>query len=219
MASQVDIINLALGKLGQSVKIAAISDRTKEAHVFGGLWDAMRDEVLAARNWRWACASQAAALASEDPDLGWRYRYSLPNDCITLIAVTDENGLRTARRPSMYCDTDYVKRQWGRGAFDFEQSLGDIGTTVNTDVEQAYFIYIRRVIDTGRFPPMFVNALAWRLAAEAAPPIIGTEGGMKAQQSMFNGYAFSLSEASAHDKSQGADQAEDEMPRGVAARA
>lgn len=219
MASQVDIINLALGKLGQSVKIAALSDRTKEAHVFGGLWDAMRDEVLAARNWRWACASQAAALAAQPPDLGWQYRYALPNDCITLIAVTDENGLRTARRPTAYCDPDYVKRLWGRGAFDFELSLGADETTVNTDVEQAYFIYIRRVDDTARFPAMFVNTLAWRLAAEAAPPIIGTEGGMKAQQSMFNGYMFALSEASAHDKSQGADQAPDEMPRAVAARA
>lgn len=217
MASQVDIINLAIHKLGQSVKIAAVSDRSKAAAVFGGLWAPMLDEVLAARNWQWATAAEAAAPSADPPAIGWTYRYAVPNDCVTVIAVTDESGLRTARRLSMFCDADYLRNNMGRVAFDFELSMGEDETTINSDVPGAYIVYVRRITDTGRFPPTFVNALAWRLAAEAAPPMIGDKG-LRAQSNMLNGYDMALAQAGEHDKSQSQDT-QQEMPAAVAARA
>lgn len=217
MASQVDIINLALHKLGQSVKIAAISDRSKAAAVFGGLWDAMLDEVLAARNWAWAITSEAAAPSADAAALGWTYRYAVPNDCVTVVAVTDESGLRYNRRLSRFCDPNFLTANWGRVAFDFELSYGSTETTLNSDVPGAYVIYVRRITDTGRYPPVFVNALAWRLAAEAAPPIIGDQG-LRAQASMLNGYENALAQAGEHDKAQSRDT-QDDMPSAVAARA
>lgn len=217
MASQIDIINLALNKLGQDVTIAALSDQAKAARVFGRLWEPMLDVVLADRNWGWATKSQAAALSVEGAQPGWQYRYSRPNDCITLVAVTDETGLRSARRASLFCDPEYVRRIWGCGAYDFEQSFGDTETTVNTDVEEAYFVYVTRVTDTGRFPPHFVDTLAWRLAAEGAVPMIG-EVGMRMKREMLDGYRVALSDAGAQDRSQSLDQ-RIEMPAAVAARA
>lgn len=202
MASKVDIINLALGKLAQDVGIAAVSDATKQARAFNRIWDPMRDLVLAERNWPWAVKSLALSLATEAPQPGWEYRYTYPNDCITAIAVTDEAGLRSARRLSRFCDEDYVRSMHASGAYDWETSYGTQDASINTDVEAAYLVYIVRVEDTGRYPAHFVDALAWRLAIEAAPQIIG-EVGLNARDRMTQSYEDALSRAAAHAYNEG----------------
>lgn len=202
MASKVDIINLALGKLAQDVGIAAVSDATKAARVFNRLWDPMRDLVLAERNWPWAMKSMALAVASEAAQPGWAYRYTYPNDCITAIAVTDEAGLRMTRRLARFCDEDYLQSIHSVGAYDWETSYGTQDASINTDVEAAYLVYVLRVEDTGRYPAHFVDALAWRLAIEAGPQIIG-EVGLNARDRMMDNYTDALSRAAAHGYNEG----------------
>ncbi|HWU70751.1 MAG TPA: hypothetical protein VN017_05295 [Pseudoxanthomonas sp.] len=202
MATQTDIINLAIYKLAQSIAIPAITDESKAADIFNRLWEPMRDLVLAARVWPWALKAQALAVDTEPAQPGWRLRYSYPNDCITAKALTDANGLRAVRMLSNYCDDNYLRGVWGRLAFDWETSYGEQGTTINADQDGAYLVYVVRVEDTGRYPPNFVNALACRLAAEAAPPMIG-EVGLNNKQSLLQEYNVALTDAGAHSYNEG----------------
>lgn len=196
MASQVDICNLALGKLAQDKAIASLSEQSKEARLFGRVWDIKRDEVLADAMWPFALTFVALAQASDAPLLGWAYRYARPADCLTLVAVTDEDGMRLGRRLGDWCDPAGWLRQ--SHAYDYEVTYGEQSSCVCTDIESAYAVYITRIEDTGRYPPKFVEALACKLAEEIAPALIG-DAGMNKKGDLKQLYMMALSNASAHD--------------------
>ncbi len=62
--------------------------------MFSRLWEPMRDLVLADRLWPWAMKAQRLAVAAEAPMPGWEIRYARPADCITVLAITDDQGMR-----------------------------------------------------------------------------------------------------------------------------
>lgn len=186
MANQLDIFNLALFKLGQAVgTVPNINDESKAADVLKSLWEPMRDIVLSDRVWPWSLRLQALAVVDdEDPQPGWGYRYALPNDCLTAVALTDENGMRQIRSMSVFANAAMM-RNYGRWLYDWELAYGLTGTVINTDTVNALLAYVVRVEDAGRYPAHFVNALALRLAAEAAPPLIG-DVGLNAQPKLMD---------------------------------
>lgn len=196
MASQVDICNLALGKLAQDKTISSLSEQSKEARLFGRVWDLKRDEVLADAMWPFALTSVALAQANDAPLLGWTYRYARPADCLTLVAVTDENGMRLGRRLGDWCDPMGSLRQ--RYAYEYEVTHGEQSSCICTDIEAAYAVYITRIEDTGRYPPKFVEALACKLAEEIAPALIG-DAGLNKKGDLKQLYLIALGNASAHD--------------------
>lgn len=200
MASQIEIINIALGKLGQSNKIPDLNDRSKARDVFAPLWTPTCDLVLAERAWPWATRALALSMPAEAAQPGWAYRYNYPQDCITALAVTDAAGLRAARHAGgLHCfaSAEFRAAHWGAGAYDWETSAGEQGTTINTDVREAFLVYVQRIEDTERFPPHFVNALAARLAAEGAPAMIG-EVGFNSKDRLMQEYEVALTKAGAH---------------------
>lgn len=207
MATKIDIFNLALYKLAQSVAIPAVPDESAAADVMNRLWEPMRDLVLTERVWPWALRSQALAVVAEAAQPGWGYRYAYPNDCLTAYAVTDGNGLSVAGKLSRFADGSYVASVWGSGAFDWDTSYGASGTTINTSVEQAYLVYAARVEDTSRFPAQFVNALACRMAAEAGPPLIG-DVGLTSKRDLLQEYNLALTNAGAHAMNEGRNEAD-----------
>lgn len=204
MASKIDIINLAIYKLAQSVVIPSLSDQSKAADIMRRLYDPMRDLVLEARVWPFALVCKKLALSAEPVQPGWKYRYARPNDCVTIRAVTDEAGLRNVRVLASFAEPEFLR--WGAGSwvYQFEESYGVDGTTINTDTELAYIVYVVRVEDEGRFSASFVNALATRLAAEAGPPLIG-EVGLSAKEKLMNEYGYAVTDAGAHSYGQGND--------------
>jgi len=163
--------------------------------------------VLADAVWPWAMKAQAMAVSSNPELMGWGYRYSRPNDCITAWAVTDSSGLRSLRV--------YGGLHAAAGALpflmDFEQAYGDTETEILTDLRDAYLIYTVRVQDTGRFPPHFVDALASRLAADGAGAIIG-DVGLNAKPRLMQEYTLALSKAAAHDYNEGRNSIEPDTP-------
>lgn len=197
VATQTDIFNLALYKLAQSIGIPSVTDESKAADVMNRLWEPMRDLVLTERVWPWAIRSVALAVDGEEPQPGWAYRYAYPNDCLTAFAVTNANGVASAGKLSRFANGDYISSVWGSGAFDWDTSYGEQATTINTNVRNALLVYACRVKDAGRYPPQFVNALACRIAAEAAPPLIG-EVGLNNKTQLLQEYALALTTAGAH---------------------
>lgn len=197
MATQLDIYNLALYKLSQSITLPSLTDKSKAADVLNRLWPLMRDLVLSERVWPWAVRAQALALDVEDPQPGWAYRYTYPNDCLSAYALTHATGLAAAGSLVRFADSDYLASVWGSGCFDWDTSFGEQSTTINTNVRTAYLVYACRVEDTTRYPPQFVNTLACRLAAEAAPTLIG-EVGLNNKSQLLQEYDLALTTAGAH---------------------
>lgn len=194
MASQIQICNLALGKLAQDITITSLTERSKEARVFSRLWGPMRDLVLADRLWPWAMRAQRLAVDAEAPTPGWEIRYSRPSDCISVVAVTGEDGMRAGRRLSSWCDSGF-RRIHG---IQFEQAMGEQGTTILCDQPTAWLVYVARVEDPERYPAHFVDALACKLAEESAPTIIGGNG-FSNKSGLKQLYQLALSQAAAHD--------------------
>ncbi|WP_414553176.1 hypothetical protein [Stenotrophomonas forensis] len=194
MTSQVQICNLALGKLAQDITITSLTERSKEARAFSRLWEPMRDLVLADRLWPWAIMAQRLAVAAESPMPGWQIRYARPSDCITAIAVTDDAGLRAGRRMSLWCEPNYCQRH----GVPFEQVYGEQDTSLMCDLPEAWLVYVCRVTNTDRYPPHFVEALACKLAEESAPVVIGGNG-LSNKPGLKQLYQLALSQAAAHD--------------------
>lgn len=197
MAGKIDIFNLALYKLAQSIGIPSVNDESKAADVMNRLWEPMRDLVLSERAWPWSIRAQALAVDLQAPQAGWGVRYAYPNDCLTAYALTSADGIAEAGKLYRFADPAYLSQVWGRGAFDWDTSYGEQSTSINANVENAILVYSVKVEQVERYPPQFVNALACRLAAEAAPPLIG-EIGLQNKQMLLQEYAQALTNAGAH---------------------
>lgn len=198
MASAVDICNLALGKLSQDVPIANFQERSKEARTFARIYDHQRDLVLAERIWPFATKAEPLALQGQASMLGWQYRYTYPVDCVQVLAVCDSGGVRYGLQ-AIGCASSIQELSglsWP-GRYSYDVHYGEQDTSISSDLSEAYLIYTMQVEDTGRFSAMFIEALACKLALEAARPIIG-ELGLRLKNQLEQDFEYALSKASAN---------------------
>lgn len=182
MASQVDYCNAALLMLAQDRAIASMGEQTKDARVFTRVYDRVRDLVLAEHDWPFALSAQALAPSAEAPLPGWGYRYAVPAECLRLVAVTGERGVRGLLAGA------------SDGRMAFETCSGAQETDLVTDQAEAYALYVQRVTDTGRYPPLFGQALSCRLAIEVAPALAG-ELGLRLAQKLTQDYEIAAAKA------------------------
>lgn len=195
--SKVDLANAALVDLAQDIPIASFSEATKHARLFNRSFDRIRDLVLGEHAWPFAMTSVALALQVQSPLPGWTYRYTYPSDCLNALAVTDENGIRGGMALASSGSESQPWLVWRNGQQAFAVVHGTQDTSIVTDLEEAYLIYIARVDDVGRYPPKFAEALVKRLAWQLAPAIMG-ELGFKAQRQLRENYEMARAEAIAH---------------------
>lgn len=85
MASQIEIINGALIRLGQA-PIVSLSEDSKEAVYAKQIMDTEFEELLAEADWHCAYSTSALVKLSEDP-VGFKYAYQLPNDCVRPVKI------------------------------------------------------------------------------------------------------------------------------------
>jgi hypothetical protein len=147
MASQISIVNRALIKLGSS-RITSIDDDDKTARLAKELWDTTRDLELSAHPWTFAKARAALPALAAVPAFGWGKAFQLPTNFLRMIEV-GENYV-------MYMTDGEVG-----SLFELE------GQTILCDEASPLRIrYVQRITNPGLFPPLFVEALATRLAHE-----------------------------------------------------
>jgi hypothetical protein len=161
--SVVEICNIALARIGVTMSIAALSEKSKEAIQCSLLYEQTRDRVLSAAPWPFARKFAALQLTGDAPDR-WLYRYEYPNDCLDIRHVypplpsgMTASGFRLWQRQS-------------RAAYELAEGEDD-NQTLCTDVEQAVAEYTVRVVNPLRFTSQFSSALEWALAAELALPL------------------------------------------------
>lgn len=164
MASNVEIVNRALTKLGES-RILALTDDTKAARDANSLFAIVRDSELRSSRWRFAIKRTTLPALLTAPAFGYDRQFQLPVDCLKVLDVGDYYpGVDTA---------DYVNSDTSEYAIE--------GNAILTNLKAPLRIrYVARIEDPALFDATFVEALACKLAIELCESL--TDSGSKRQQ-------------------------------------
>jgi hypothetical protein len=145
MASQVEIMNMALLQLGDEI-ILTTTENTKAARTMMVLWDITVRECLEDHTWGFAKKRATLGLLAGTPTYEFDYAYQLPTDFIRLVHM-------------------------GEPADEYDWRIE--GDTLLTNETVAEILYIRYISDTSKWNPKFVSAVSLLLAAKAANSIAG----------------------------------------------
>ena len=183
MASVVDICNTALSHLGNKPNIASIEppEGSAEADYCARFWPIARDMALSQGLWGFATKYQSLNQ-SVDVVPGWTYKYSLPNDCLTVKSVLPSEGVEPQ---------DY-------------KLINDKGQRyIVTNTASARIECVFRETNPMVYSPEFVNAVSYLLASYLAMAVTGEP---KIKEAMFNTYNQMIHFAKITDANQGQKQ-------------
>ncbi|UPY96262.1 MULTISPECIES: hypothetical protein [Pectobacterium] len=158
MASEIEICNIALSRLGISRSINSLTEQSKEAGACSLHYEPARDAVLSDFPWSFATKRVALADLNSAPS-DWQYAYRYPTDCMRVIEIMTP-GTRT---PTACQRIEYATGSDADGT----------GKLIYTDEPNAWLKYVGKVIDTNMFDAIFRDALAWRMAGEMAMQLGG----------------------------------------------
>jgi hypothetical protein len=195
MASAVDICNLALSHLGARANVSSIEppEGSPEAEHCAHFYPIARDSRLESHPWKFAVKRVRPALLADSPDA--RNAYALPVD---LLRVLDVQGFQDAARYWQHWDCPRAERH-----ADYEIEISAAGALrLLTPQDNAVLLYIARVVDTGLYSPLFIEALSWRLASHLAGPILKAEEGAKMAQNCFQTFRMLFGQAAMVDANQ-----------------
>lgn len=150
MASQVEIVNRAIIKLGGNV-IVSMSDSSRAAITMSALWETVRKSEITKHFWNFALARAQLPKLSTAPNWGFRNSFQLPIDYLKIMQVNDYFMV-----PSQ---SDYTGGD--NSAYAIE------GQTISTDFGAPLKIrYVKDVTNPGLFDVLFVEVMASKLAYE-----------------------------------------------------
>lgn len=156
MTSVVSICNLALSNLGKD-NISALSDAGAEARACRQFYEQTRDALLQVYPWRFAGKTQSLAeIANTEAGL-WSYAYQRPVDCLKVRWI----------RPEYSTDDLCVQthQQEISNPYDVE------GETLFCNLSPCFLRYTTHLTDPTKFPPLFIETLAWHLSVRFAIPL------------------------------------------------
>ena len=142
MASKTEIANWALLKLGCGRVSNIETEANENARILNSIYDNVKNALLQQYPWNFCLERTTLTPASGTPAWGYNYKYHLPSDYL-------------AMREIQY-DPDYV--------IEGQYLLTDCGTELN--------VRYHKLIDVDAYlPPLFVEALATKLAHQACERI------------------------------------------------
>lgn len=167
-STQIEICNMALDDVGNP-NITNLGAQTKATNLLKNRWQTIVDSVLHDHNWSFALAWVALAQVgikgdgAFGPMAVYAFAYAKPQGFIRGVRLEDP-----------------------------EEPWEEVGDHIHTDAGGAIFQYVKSQTDVNKFPPLFVQALAKRLASELAVPL--NQDKAKAQD-LFNQYRLILDQA------------------------
>lgn len=183
MASAVDIVNLALGNLGDTATVASIDppEASVQAQLGARFYPVARDALLEMASWGFAMRRISLA-AIDNPWTQWLYAYQIPSDCLNIVAVLPYDS--TGDYEGIF-ETDFVPDPFDPQPPPIFYMPQEFATEVNkdgdkiilTNTESAILRYTTPVTDTTKFSPLFVVSLGWLLASMLAGPLIKGDAG------------------------------------------
>lgn len=156
MSSVVAICNIALSDLGKD-RINSLSEASAEALACNQFYTHERDTLLQAYPWRFAGKTAALAQVTNTKPGAWDYAYKRPVDCLKV---------RWLRREYSADDTcPQTLQQEISNPYEIE------GDLIFCNLSPAYLRYTYRHDDPSKYPPLFIDALAAKLAVRLAMPL------------------------------------------------
>lgn len=166
-SSETAIANRALNLLG-AARIDTMDSDTPNARAISKVFSGCREEVLQAYDWGFARARALLAVSSvPSPVFEFAYYFQKPGDCLQVRRCQSGDS----RDPVAYIEE---------------------GQFIASSEEELYLCYTKDVTSTGYFPPLFVTALAYRMAIECCYSVTKST---KLLPELRSGYAFAISEA------------------------
>lgn len=159
MAGIVEIINIALSRLGES-PIQSLDEGSVPANAAKLHYDTERRATL--RSYPWNFALKQATLAELEVDaVDFRHAFALPADSLRVVRVWAS-------------DTRQPLRYTVRGGTLFADS-GSVTVEYVADIKDAHL-----------YDPKFVEALSYRLASALAMPVKGSPELMANYMNLYN---------------------------------
>lgn len=187
MASEVDICNLALARLGDDATVASIDppEGSAQAEHCARFYPMARDTLLEAHNWRFTLARASMAELAVTPPAGWAYAYAQPTGAVRLISVL-AGGAPDDSAPQ-----------------DFESEIMEDGSQViYSNTPDAVLRYTLRPTDTTKFSPLFIDTLTMLLASHLAGPVLKGDAGASMSRYWLGMYVSQLANAKLSDTRQ-----------------
>lgn len=170
----VSICNRALCLVGGTRMISSLLEASTEAALCSSVYGAALRSMLAEHPWLWCRAAEALPPEAEVKVPGFKYAYGFPANCLYLHRVFNEeteSGL-------------------------FRQFTVSGKRMIFTDLYQAYAEYTKLPAED-IFPPLFAEALAWRIAMELSVALSG--GDVNKREHLANFYREAVGNAAAAD--------------------
>jgi hypothetical protein len=150
MASQVDVANRALSKIGDA-RIISLGDDSEAAILLNSMFDVMRDAELRAHPWNFSIKRASLAALVSTPAYGFPNEYQIPGDCLRLLMVGEA----------------YVGSSQSNYRSMPEQVYQIEGLKILTHYTAPLKVkYIKQVTNVGEWDPLFVEYFATVLAHE-----------------------------------------------------
>jgi hypothetical protein len=222
--SQASIANLALGRIGARGTLVSLNDGTPNAVKVLAVWDAIFQEVLSERDWKFAKTRVQLQLSPVIPLYAYRHAWALPADLLRFVRPQQrphgrhdswwgwgpegEGWYRREDPPFWPFDTPYkietLTAGWASPLTDPPTPYTPpfpAGRYALTDYGghrgPAAITYIQLITDYSQLMPGFVNCLTARLAMELAIPV--TEDKQK-KKDMQEDYREALNSAEAQNE-------------------
>lgn len=196
MASETDICNLALTRIGHTT-ITSLTQGNKAADLCLLHYALSRDALLRAHPWNFSIKRATLAQSATTPNHEFTYYHVLPTDCLKV--------LRTSWEADGYSSTA-VYGFPGINGYNGEptpyriENVTNVGKCLACNESSVSIEYVAKITDAAQFDALFVDLLAQRLAAELAPAFTDTQTMATA---MWNIYQSKLAEARTTDAQEG----------------
>ena len=175
MASQVQICNLALSRLGANT-ITSLTDGTTEAKLCNTLFSDLADEVMVEGSWSTTIARASLSRTTNTPTFEYAYEHQLPVDpkCLKVLNIEESQP----------------------GSINYRIE----GDKLLSDEATIKIRYVSRLADTEDWGTLLTRAFVSRLASELAYALTGDNSKADIE---FKRYKVFLGEGLAIDGQQG----------------
>ena len=108
MASVVQICNSALNQLG-AASITSLTDNSKNARLCNERYATVRDAVFRCHPWNSLIKRKQLAQDTATPAFGFSFQFTLPSDCLRLLAIDAYNADHKVEGRKVLCNESALK--------------------------------------------------------------------------------------------------------------
>lgn len=227
-ADAIEICNLALSYVGDKAKIQSLNtttDTSTQAYYCAKFYPEARNMLLQQMAWSFATRREALVRVDDARSEEWAYAYGVPDNAVRVFAVlppeAGDDVVRSASGTSTsYTSTGELRTTVATGyverPFTIEQD-DDGHRIIYTDTENAVARFNALMSDAKHYPPLFRDAVALKMAAMLAGPLLKGVEGAQVRQVFEDRLMATLEKAKTHDAVQH-DPKPEHTPRQIRAR-